>query len=305
MINIIITSYGELKSIEICINSLLEQRIPKQFTIIVADPFTETKWMIEEKFSNVKKVKYFEDEDKGKSNALNMLLEKLYSKNKNDIFIFTDGDVYFGNNSVEEILKKFEDPKVGCVCGKPTSLNPRNKMLGYWSHAAFDEMNKTRKKLAENKKFFEVSGYLFAIRNGIIKSFPVGASEDNIIPSLIWKSGYKIEYAEKAEVYVKNPSNFKEWVTQKKRNIKGHLELKNIIGTSKERKNTVTEETIRGIKFLLSYPKNLKEFIWFIGMAFARLYAWILAIYETYILKKRYSDGWRAEEKLSTTRLYE
>ncbi len=300
MIYIIITSYGEVSSTEKAINSILEQKIKKPFKIIVSDPFDETKWMIEEKFK--KKVEYFQDQDKGKSYALNMLLKKFYSDTKNDILIFTDGDVYLGKNSINVILKKFEDEKIGCVCGKPTTLNSRNNIFGYWSHGFFDEMNKTRKEHAKNKEFFEVSGYLFAIRNGIIKEFPMATSEDNIIPILIWQKGYKIDYAEDAEVYVLNPSNFKEWVMQKKRNIKGHIALKKNVNFSTKRV-TIFGETIRGIKLLFNHPRNIKEFFWFVAMAFGRLYAWILAIYEVKIKKKQYKDGWREEENLTTTRL--
>lgn len=302
MIYIIITSYGENISTEKAINSILLQKVTSQFKIIVCDPFTETKWMIEEKFPDNKKIEYFEDEDKGKSYALNMILKKIYSKNINDIFIFTDGDVYLRNNSIKEIVKKFEYSEVGCVCGRPMPLNPRKNMFGYWAHLSFDEMNKTRKKLAREEKFFEVSGYLFAIRNGIIDSFPIGASEDNVIPALIWKKGYRIDYAEDAHVFVMGPRSFREWTTQKKRNIKGHMTIKKTIGTFSYRKNTVFQEAFRGISYLFSHPKTVREFFWFIFMAFARLYAWVLAFYETRILKKAYSDGWRAYEKLTTTK---
>ena len=303
MIHIIITSYGELNSTEKAIKSFLDQKITKPFKIIVADPYTETKWMLEEKFFNEKKIEYFEDEDKGKSYALNMLMKKIDSKKIDDIIIFSDGDVYVGNNSVNEILKKFEDPNVGCVCGRPISLNKKSNMLGYWSHVAFEEMNSNRKRLSNSKEFFEVSGYLFAIRNGIIKSFPIGASEDNVIPMLIRKNEYKVEYAERAEVFVMSPKNFNEWKTQKNRNIKGHLALRRVIGHFDKRKNTIFGEAWRGLSFFFKYPNNIKEYFWYVLMAFSRLYVWMSAAFETDILEKKYSDGWRSEENLKTTKI--
>src|SRR3989338_10132599 len=170
-------------------------------------------------------VEYFEDPDKGKSFALNLILKKIYSNNKNDIIIFTDGDVYVSENAVKEILNQFKDESIGIVCGHPVSLNPRNNKFGYWSHLLFDVFNENRKKFARNKEFFEASGYLFAIRNSIIKEFPIGASEDNVLAIMFWEKNYKVGYAENALVYVMNPGNCEDWVAQKKRNIKGHIAL--------------------------------------------------------------------------------
>jgi cellulose synthase/poly-beta-1,6-N-acetylglucosamine synthase-like glycosyltransferase len=301
MIHIIITAYGEPKSTEQCINSIIKQNIKIPYKIIVSDPFTETKWMLEEKFPNNKNIEYFEDEDKGKSYALNQLLKKFYSKNKEDILIFTDGDVFLEDNSINSIIDSFKDLKIGGVCSSLISINPRNNMYGYWSHLAFDEMNKTRSKLSKENKFFELSGYLFAIRNNVIESFPTEASEDNVIPTLFWKKDYKMKYVENSKVYVLNPKNFKDWLTQKKRNIKGHIALKSQVGILDIRKNTIFHEALRGVKFLFTHPKNTKEFIWFILMAFARLYAWLIAMYEVKIKKQKYKDGWREQGETPST----
>jgi len=137
MIYIIITSCGEVNSTERALNAFLKQDIPKPFKIIVSDPSTETKWMIEEKFPN-QPVEYFEDPGKGKSTALNLLFKKLFSEDKEEILILTDGDVYVSENSVNAIMEKFQDPKVGCVSGRPVSINSRENKYGYWSHFLVD-----------------------------------------------------------------------------------------------------------------------------------------------------------------------
>jgi poly-beta-1,6-N-acetyl-D-glucosamine synthase len=300
MINIVITTYGELNSITQAVDAFLKQ-LPKNAKIVVVDPFEKTRKLIEEKYK--KKVEFFLDIGEGKSTALNLVLENYYSKDKDDIFIFSDGDVFVEENTIRELLDQFKDKKIGLVCGHPVGLNKLDNMLGFWGNLAFSEMNKTRRELAKKKEFFEVSGYLFAMRNGVIRYFPTEASEDNVIPTLFWKKGYKIGYSEDAIVYVKSPEKISEWIMQKKRNIKGHLALKDQVDTLKSRKNTIFGEALRGIKFLFSYPNNLKEFYWYIGMALGRLYAWILAIYETKVRRKKYTDGWREEEDLTTTRL--
>jgi len=297
MINIIITSYNEPKATVRAVKTFLDQKIKEKFKIIVVDPFPEVGEYLKKHIKN-KNVEFFLDPGEGKSYALNILFEENYSKDKNDIFILTDGDVHVSKNSVFEILKKFKDKKVGCVTGKPVSIDSRNTKYGYWSHVLFAGIDKFRKKLDEEKKFFECSGYLFAIRNGVITEFPLETSEDSIIPYLFWKKGYKISYAQMAEVYVKNPNNFKDWFNQKARNIKAHENL-NKIAPDMPRTKSFFNEIKEGALFAILQPRTLKEFFWTIELYFARLYLYLKSFKELKN-KKTYADGWRETEIEST-----
>lgn len=302
MLTIVITAYGEPKSTEKAVNKILGQDIPQDYRVVVADPFVEVKWFIEERFGSNPKVEFFLDPDKGKSYALNLIIQKYYSENKDDMFIFTDGDVYVSDTAIKDIVPGFFDPLIGIVTGHPVSLDSRSTMFGYWSHLLFHEMNLTRKKASNKKDFFEASGYLFAIRQGVIKEFPVDASEDNVIAILFWNKGYKCAYSESAKVYVLNPKNVKDWMLQKKRNIKGHIALGAMGLHAEIRKNTFFSEAFRGLRILSSFPNNVKEFFWTLILMFTRLYAWFAAYYEVKVKKQPYSDGWRGEGKIETTR---
>ncbi len=176
-------------------------------------------------------------------------------------------------------------------------------MYGYWSHLLLAEMNKTRYAAHKKAEFFEMSGYLFAFRNGIMKKFPEGASEDNVIPTLFYNNGYRIAYAEEARVQVLNPQNFKDWVTQKKRNIKGHMSLDSQVKVTKQRKNTFLGEAKRGLNFVFTYAKGPKQTYWMSRLMAARLWVWGLAYYEVLVKKEEYQDGWRVEETKSTSPL--
>ena len=293
MIDIIITSYKEPEATLKAVKVFLNQNIQQEFRIIVCDPFLEVKSFLKENIKD-KRVGFFLDQGEGKSYALNLLFEKLNSDNKDDIFIFTDGDVYVSENAVAEILKQFEDKEIGCVTGKPVSLNNRETKFGYWSYLLFSGIHKVRKKLSQQKKFFECSGYLFAIRKGIIQEFPLDVSEDSIIPYLFWQKGYKIVYAEKAEVYVKNPENIEEWKRQKIRNIKGHENLSKLY-PEMPRTKSFWNEVKHGFFYALFFPQNLKEFFWTLNLYYERLNIYLNAFKE---LKEKevYTDGWREKE---------
>jgi cellulose synthase/poly-beta-1,6-N-acetylglucosamine synthase-like glycosyltransferase len=299
MVKVIITARGEPKATEQAIKAILAQEIDN-IKIIVCDPFTEVKQYLKEKFPDNKRIEFFLDPDEGKSTALNMLLEMHYNQDKNEILVFTDGDVFLGKGSLKALLNMFKDPKIGIVCGHPVSMNPRNNMFGFWSYMFFDEMNKNRKKLFKKGKFFAISGYLFAMRNGIVKRFPTETNEDKVIPSLFWNRGYKIGYNENARVYVLNPQNMKDFLLQKKRNIKGRIALKSQIGIVHSKETNFINESIRGIKVFFTYPNNFKEAFWIIIAMYARLRAWLEAFYEIKFKKQVYKDGWRVNETETT-----
>ncbi len=300
MIYIIITSYKEPKSTERAVRAFLNQKIKEKFKIIVVDPFPEVEEYIKAHIKN-KNIDFFLDPGEGKSYALNLLLETIYSTNKSDIIIFTDGDVYVSQNSLKEIINAFKDKEIGCITGKPVPLDERNTKYGLWSHIAFERINQIRLILSREKEFFECSGYLFAIRNGIIKEFPLDASEDSIIPYLFWKKGHKIKYLPSVEVYVKNPGNWKDYLNQKVRNIKGHENL-NKIAPDMPRTKSFKNEIKYGAFFAISQAKNIKESFWIIQLYFARLYIYIKAFKELK-KKKEYTDGWRETEISSTKTL--
>lgn len=296
MIDIIITSYNEPKSTLRAVNAFLKQKI-KNFRITVVDPFPEVEKFLKKNIKS-KNFIFFLDPGEGKSYALNLLFQEYSSENKDDIFIMTDGDVYVSDNSVSEILKAFKDKEIGCVTGKPVSIDSRNSKYGLWAQTAFAGIDKTRKRLSREKKFFECSGYLFAIRKSVILDFPLETSEDSIIPFLFWKKGYKIFYAEKAEVYVKNPDNWGDWLAQKVRNIKAHENL-NKIAPDMPRTKSFWNEIKEGAFFAIKQPRNFREFIWTLELYFARLYLYMKAFRE--LRNKKYADGWR-ETKIESTK---
>ena len=157
MINIIITSYGEPKATSRAIDSFLNQDIKQDFKITVIDPFPEAEEFLRKKYED--KVNFFLDPGEGKSYALNVFLERIYSVNTDDMIILTDGDVYVSQNSGSEIVKAFEDKEIGCLTGKPVSLNSRKNKFGYWFSLLFSGIHRVRKKLSDRKLFFECSGF--------------------------------------------------------------------------------------------------------------------------------------------------
>lgn len=290
MISIIITSFNEPKTIGKAIDSIIKQDIKENYELIVAAPDKPTHDIVKRYQKKNKKINLFVDPGKGKSYAINLLLPKL----KGDIIFFTDGDISVSENSIKEMLKFFEDEKVGCVTGRPVSSNSKRNIFGYWSHLLCDAgAHKARLRRAKKGKFLECSGYLWAFRNNVIKKFPLDIAEDTVVPYLFREKGYKIAYAPKAEVYVKFPENLHDFIEQKKRTAKGHESLEQYVNIKKlPRTKSFRNEITEGWSALF-YPKNIKQVFWTFLLFPIRLYIWMLVFYHTKVKKQQYQDAWK------------
>jgi cellulose synthase/poly-beta-1,6-N-acetylglucosamine synthase-like glycosyltransferase len=288
MISIIITSYKEPKTIGTAIESIISQKIQQNYELIISAPDDETLDIVKRYSKKNKRIKIFKDPGKGKTTALNLILPKI----KGEIIILTDGDVFVSENSINLILNRFKDKKIGCVTGRPVPLEDKKSKYGYWANFLFDAAHRLRKKLSNEKKFLECSGYLWAFRNNIIKKIPTDVAEDSIVPFFFWEKSYKIAYSEESLVFVKNVNNWKEWVSQKIRTSRAHETLNKYVDTRKIPRTKNFWNESKGFFYLFSYSKNFKEFGWSIQLLFSRLYTWLRVFADVYVNKRYHKDKW-------------
>jgi len=148
-LSIVITSFKE-PNIDEAIKAIVTQNIPYEYELFVVAPDEATRKVTEKFKKSYKQVKFFKDPGKGKSYALKLVMKKL----DGDITIITDGDVCLAENSIREIVKPFENNKIGVVTGRVVSINNKSNMLGYWSHVLCDAgAHSIRQELHERRTF--------------------------------------------------------------------------------------------------------------------------------------------------------
>lgn len=299
MISVFITAFKE-PNIGRAIQACLDQSLKQDFKIIVSAPDNETISIVNEFIKKDSRIRLFKDEGKGKSYALNLIFKRYYKDDPNHILVFTDGDIYLDKNALKELILQFKDPKVGCITGRPIAINRKDHIIGYYSHLLLDAgAHKIRTELNKKDKFLECTGYLFAFRNGLIKEIPLDVAEDSIIPFIIYKQGYKIRYAPEAKVYVKYPDNLKDFIKQRKRaGVGAHSKLTKYYKDF-QRVKSFSNEVKRGTIWALSYPQNIKEFIWTLSLFPVRLYIWISYHIEATFKNRKYQDAW---ERIESTK---
>jgi cellulose synthase/poly-beta-1,6-N-acetylglucosamine synthase-like glycosyltransferase len=285
MITVIITSYKEEKTIGKAIDSVLKNNL-KDYEILVVAPDEPTIKVAEAYGKNDKRIKVIKDPGEGKPVALNLAV----SKAKGDILILTDGDVYVGENSLNPLISFFKDEKIGAVSGNPISLNSRTNMLGFWAYVLSTTASKRRKKaISLGKKLF-CSGYLFAIRKELFPRLPEGLlSEDGFISNKVYERSYRIGYSEKSLVYIKYPTNFNDWIIQKKRSAGGYNQIKKM--TKVEIRSFKKEAS--GVLELLRSASNAKELFWLFALFIARVYLWGLIYIDINLKRKDSKALWK------------
>ncbi|MBS3072636.1 glycosyltransferase family 2 protein [Candidatus Pacearchaeota archaeon] len=282
-VSVIITAFKEPKTIGKAITQIAKQKLANE--IIVVAPDKETLLEAEKLKENFKEIILLKDPGEGKPVALNLAVKKA----KGHILVLTDGDVYVSDNSLKHLIDKFQNKKVGAVSGHPVSINPKNKMLGYWGYVLSSIAHDLRTDSIKKEKRIFCSGYLFAIRKELFpKLAPEILSEDGYISHKVYEKKYVIEYSKESEVYVKYPDNFNDWIKQKKRSVGGYNQIKKLLGVNIR---SFGQESSSFFK-LFRYVNSVKEISFLFALFLARIYLWILIYLDINIRKKSHKDIW-------------
>lgn len=295
MITVVVTSWMEPVSIKLNLKSIILQLLGtnEESEIILICPDDNTIRSAQEVADSLeyKSFKIVKDPQKGKPFALNLVIPFLNS----DIIIMTDGDVCIEQDSLQKLISYFKNPKIGAVTGRPVNMNPRRTFWGYSGHLFADIAHKKRTiKMNKNGDLFFLSGYLFAMRNFKIK-LPPKVLDDVYYSLKIYDLGYKLAYSPDSIVYIKQPTNIKDWIIQKGRNLTGSNEyLHKFKRIPPKTRNYLSE--IKSSFDVIFYSKNFKELFWSFLQFPLRICVWIYSLYNRIVLKKNSLDLWSRVE---------
>lgn len=305
MLSVIITSFKEPKTIGKCIESIADRKysgIPKSFEILQVSPDKETlyegKKVAKRLGLDQNEYRQVIDPCNGKPYALKMALNKA----KGDILILTDGDTYFDKNAVKELLKPFENRKVGGVSGRPVARDRRDKQMGYYGNLLADSAHhrrsntlqpvKDRDYYISDKGFFPMSGYIMAIRKTRFNIPKDVLSDDAYISYVLRNKGYEIAYSPNARCFVKYPTSLRDYFKQKVRSIGGFIQLEQYGVFKRDKQSRSFAIELQYFLFVLKYPQNIKEFFWSLLFFPIRLWTWIRIFWERRVLKKDFKRTW-------------
>jgi biofilm PGA synthesis N-glycosyltransferase PgaC len=290
MISILITAFREAATIGQAIEAFLHQ-LPDDAQILVVSPDPETTTVVDSYAARYPAVRHVADSQKGKPNALNAGLKAA----QGDIVVLSDGDVVVAENALVPLLAPFADPQVGAVSGHPLSISPRDTMLGYWSYLLTEGIHQLRLARNRDGEFLVCSGYLFAFRRALVEHVPEDAlAEDAVISHAIAHQGYRVGYAPQANVFVKYPATYRDWLRQKVRSAGGYAQ--DYIRKAPMRMRSAWLEIWYGTRLALRYPRHPREFIWTLLLFVARIHLWLLVFINVRLLRRPLTTLWQRVE---------
>lgn len=259
--------------------------------ILVVCPDPKTIAVVDDYAARYSLVHHVADAQQGKPAAINAGLRAA----QGELIVLSDGDVLVAEDALAPLLAPFADPQVGAVSGRPISTNPRDTRLGYWSHMLVDSAHQMRLARDQAGQFLFGSGYLFALRRSLLDHIPEDAlAEDAVISHHIAGLGYRIRYAPQARVFVRYPTTYGDWLRQKVRSAGGHAQ--NYVRRYPQRMRSAWLEILHGTRMALSYPRNLREFLWTLLLFPARLHLWLLVFINVRLLRRPLKKLWQRVE---------
>lgn len=286
-----VTTYNEGQTIGRVLEILLDE-VPQSSEILVVaggeDQTVDIVRSYAEESSNIRLL--VEESRRGKPAALNRILKNSSGK----IIVLTDGDVFPQKGFLKKLVKAFENRKVGATCGRVVPTNSRGNMLGFWGHFLYNAADKQRLKASVNADFFHMTGYLCAVRSGIIDEVPEDLlADDAVIGLLVREKGFLIEYVPDAIVEVTFPESIRDFLRQKRRTLAGFYQIEERFG---RQARSLFQEGREGFVDGLKYCETPRELLYFLTLCFFRVVAWTLAFYDIRIRRKGLVEVWEFAE---------
>lgn len=219
-----ITAYNEEANIGQLLQAMLDQRLYgveiSEIIVVASGCEDRTIDIVREYMAKDPRIKLIVQECReGKTSAVNVFLQQA----KEDICVLESGDTLPGEDSIEKMVRMFEDPQVGMTGAQKVPVNAPQQIIGYLSHL--------RLKM-EHQLCLEIprTGELIAFRKVFDHIPPDVAMDEAFVEALIIQRGMQVRYAPEAVVFNMGPETLGDFVRQRRRNFAGHLHLKDKYG---------------------------------------------------------------------------
>lgn len=209
-VSILISAYNEEKVIEKRIHNILDQNYElENIEILVgsdcsSDKTNEILLKLSEQIPQLKVFLY--NVRMGKAGVLNELVKHA----SNEILIFTDANTEFDKNALNNLVRHFNKPEIGGVCGRlilQENINQKKSGIEenkYWKYETF-----IKQKEGKLGILIGANGGIFAIRKNLFEPIPISkpVTDDLFISLSILNKGYKFIYDKSSLAYEDISSN--------------------------------------------------------------------------------------------------
>ncbi len=218
-VSIVLIGHNEANSIGACVRSLKEQSFSDFEIVIVSDGSTDGMSKVaREMVRNGEATCILSTGVRGgKASGTNLACEIA----RGDIIINIDCDCSFDRFAIEQLLKPFEDPRVGAACGDIAPRNANSSVVSQFQEIEYLESISVGKRFsAAINQVTCASGAFSAFRRTALREvggLDVGGGEDLDVTLRLRQAGWRIAYVPDAVCYTDVPVTVYSYIRQRLR----------------------------------------------------------------------------------------
>ncbi|MDP8219075.1 MAG: glycosyltransferase [Candidatus Theseobacter exili] len=154
------------------------------------------------------------NEHKGKINALNYSTPQCTG----DILVYTDTDALLEPDSIKKMMKYYEDPDIGGICGQAVILKDTSQLKE--AQSLYLDLDSKIKKLESHIGSITSNvGKLFSIRKKLFEQIPPAVTDDLYTALSIVRQKYRFIYDPELKAYIKALSRNSSHEIERRRRI--------------------------------------------------------------------------------------
>ncbi len=277
-----VTAHNEEANIGRLLEAMLSQQLDQVEIgeiIVVASGCTDNTCDIVRNFeARDPRVKLLtQDRREGKVSAVNLFLKHA----QEDICVLESGDTLPSADSVENLVRMFQDSQVGMTGAHKVPVNVPDHVIGYLSHLRLT---------LEHSLCLEIPrlGEMIAFRKVFDQIPPDVAMDEAFVEALTIKRGLQVRYAPDAMVYNMGPETFGDFVRQRRRNYAGHLHLKRKYGYRVSSLDNVRVARLAVGEAWGAIKRTVRLLYVLTALAAIEVYSRILGTYDYYIRRDKH-----------------
>jgi poly-beta-1,6-N-acetyl-D-glucosamine synthase len=226
-VSIIVPAYNEAPVIQAAIRSLLRQDYPRFEVLVVDDGSTDATYAqaadMEGHYGGAT-VRVVSKANGGKAAALNTGIALA----RHPYILCMDGDSTLSPNTLREMVRHFDDPRVGAVAGNVKVANRRNLWTRLQALEYIEGLNMARRAQSFMRSVNIIPGPIGMFRRDLL--LQLGGydtdtfAEDADLTLKILAAGWSVEYEDRAVAYTEAPEALRALLKQRYRWTRGILQ---------------------------------------------------------------------------------
>lgn len=196
-VSLMVAAFNEERCLEDKIaNSLSLSYPPSRFEVVIGSDGSTDRTNEIVRTCRDPRVRLSSGSGAGKVNVLNRCIPS----GRGDIIVLSDANTLIEKGAIRKLVRHFEDPDVGVVCGRLKLYNPTKRSYEestYWIYESLIKFYESKRGMV-----MDANGGLYAIRRTLYERLPDNAIVGHfLIPLRILDRGYKVLYEPEAVAY--------------------------------------------------------------------------------------------------------